>query len=119
MKEKGMIEYKENFITRIVNFFKRTFGRNKIESAYIQKDNVAEIAKEEKEENKDFVNSIKVDAETVNPTMEKEMFLEKIKGNEELLNMLSIDRLKRLEKYYDGVIAENDEKIKKLKATAY
>ena len=32
--------------------------------------------------------------------------------------MLSIDRLKKLEEYYDGVIAENEKKIKKLKASA-
>ena len=116
MNEKGMIEYKESFITRIVKFFKRRFGRNEIESAYAQKEPINEIAEEKDEKNKDFINSIKVDVETVNPTIEKEMFLEKIKGNEELLNMLSIDRLKRLEKYYDEVIAENDEKIRKLKA---
>ena len=46
-----------------------------------------------------------------------ENFLEEIKGNEEALNMLSIDRLKKLEKYYDSVIEENEKKIKKLKAT--
>ena len=33
-----------------------------------------------------------------------------------MLNMLSIDRLKKLEKYYDEVIMENDAKIKKLKS---
>ena len=33
-----------------------------------------------------------------------------------MLNMLSIDRLKKLEKYYDEVIKENDTKIKKLKS---
>lgn len=45
-------------------------------------------------------------------------FLKEIEGNEEKLNMLSIDRLKKLEKYYDNIIAENDKKIKKLKASA-
>ena len=44
-------------------------------------------------------------------------YIEEIKGNEEVLNMLSIDRLKKLEKYYDSVIAENEKKIRKLKAT--
>lgn len=50
--------------------------------------------------------------------MKKDNFLKEIEGNPEKLNMLSIDRLKKLEKYYDSVIEENDRKIKKLKATA-
>jgi hypothetical protein len=42
------------------------------------------------------------------------MFLKEIDGNKEMLNMLSIERLKRLEKYYDNIIEENNKKIKRL-----
>jgi len=34
-------------------------------------------------------------------------------SNEEALNNLSIDRLRKLEKYYDNVIKENEEKMKR------
>ena len=53
----------------------------------------------------------------INNDMEKDNFLKEIEGNAEKLNMLSIDRLQKLKKYYDSIIAENDKKIKKLKAT--
>ena len=65
----------------------------------------------------DFIDNIKIDTKVVDSVIDKKNFLEEIKGNEEVLNMLSIDRLKKLEKYYDSVIAENEKKIKKLKAT--
>ena len=42
------------------------------------------------------------------------MFLKEIDGNKEMLNMLSIERLKILEKYYDNIIEENNKKIKRL-----
>ena len=48
--------------------------------------------------------------------MAKKKFLKYIDGNVEALNLLSVDRLKKLEKYYDEIIKENEIKIKKLKA---
>ena len=45
-----------------------------------------------------------------NTIIERNYFLKKIEGNEEALRMLSIDRLKILEKYYDNVIEQNNEK---------
>ena len=50
--------------------------------------------------------------------LEKNNLLNEIEGNAEKLNILSIDRLQKLEKYYDDIIAENDKKIKKLKVSA-
>ena len=64
------------------------------------------------------ITDISVDDKTINNVIEKNNFLKEIEGNEEKLNMLSIDGLQKLEKYYDNIIAENDRKIKKLKATA-
>lgn len=63
-----------------------------------------------------FVNDIKVDPKTFNSLVEKENFLKEIENNEEILKMLSVERLQKLEKYYDNKIKENEEKIKKLKA---
>lgn len=117
MNNNGMIEYKESFITKIKKFFKRLFGKKEEQDNYVQQEHVNEISEEKNERLSDFIDNIKVDIKGVDFVIDKKNFLEEIKGNEELLNMLSIDRLKKLEKYYDSVIAENDKKIRKLKAT--
>ena len=116
MNKNEMIEYKESFITKMRKFFKRLFEKGERQYNYIHQEPVCELA-EEKERKSDFIGNIKVDTKAVNSVIDKKNFLEAIKGNEEALNMLSIDRLKKLEKYYDSVIKENEKKIKKLKAT--
>lgn len=117
MNNNGLIEYKESFITKIRNFFRRLFGKKEEQHNYIQEKSVNEIT-EEKEEKQSFINDIKVDSKIVDTVIEKNNFLEEINGNKEALNRLSIDRLKKLEKYYDSIIKQNNEEIKKLKATA-
>ena len=47
----------------------------------------------------------------VNYAEDKE--LDEIDGNREALNKLTIEQLKRLDKYYDAIIEENKSKIKK------
>ena len=115
MSNNGMIEYKESFITKIKNFFKRLFGQSEKKYNYNQEKLVNEITEKKQERQSDFIGNIKVDTKAVNSVIDKNNFLEKINGNEEALNMLSIGTLKRLEKYYDNVIEENDKIIKKLK----
>lgn len=118
MNNNGMIEYKEGFISKIKKFFKKLFGKKEEQYNYIQeKQPINEIKKERLEKQDRFVNEIKVDRKVVDAVVEKNNFLKEIEGNEEALNMLSIDRLKKLEKYYDNIIEQNNEKIKKLKAT--
>ena len=117
MNNNKMIEYKENVISKIRKFFKRIFKKKEQQNNYIKEEFVNEIKEERKEQQEIFANDIKIDTEVVNSVIEKKNFLEKINGNEEALNMLSIDRLKKLEKYYDSVIERNNEKIKKLKET--
>lgn len=119
MSNNGMIEYKESFISKIKKFFKRLFGKQEEQYNYIQEEQpINEIKEERLEKQYRFTNEIKVDAKVVDSVVEKNNFLKEIEGNEEALNMLSIDRLKKLEKYYDNIIKQNNEKIKKLKATA-
>ena len=117
MNNNGIIEYKENFITKIKKFFKKLFERKEKQYNNVQQGPVNEIAEEKNERQSDFIDNIKIDTKAVDSVADKKNFLEEIKGNEEVLNMLSIDRLKKLEKYYDSVIAENEKKIRKLKAT--
>ncbi len=118
MNNNGMIEYKESFITKIKNHFKRLFGRSKEQDNDVQKESINKISEESQEIQSNFIDNIKVDAKFVNSVIDKNNFLEEIDGNEEALNMLSIDRLKELEKYYDSAIEENKKKLKKLKSSS-
>ena len=113
MNNNGMIEYKENFMTSIKKIFKKMLGKKEEQYNYVRQEPV----NKKSERLSDFIDNIKIDTKVVDSVIDKKNFLEEIKGNEEVLNMLSIDRLKKLEKYYDSVIAENEKKIKKLKAT--
>ena len=58
-----------------------------------------------------FYNEITVDTKVFG----KQDFLKEIEGNEKALSMLSVDRLKKIENYYDNIIKQNELKIKKLK----
>ena len=117
MSNNGMIEYKENFITKIKSFFKGLFGINGKKYNYFPEKDENSIIEEKQERQNGFIDNIKADSKAVNFVIDKKNFLEKINGNEEALSMLSIGTLKRLEKYYDNVIEENDKIIKKLKRT--
>ena len=119
MNNNGLIEYKESFITKVRKFFKKLFGKKDNQYNNIQEKTNVNISESINEKKKDsFITGLSVDDKKINNVIEKKNFLKEIEGNEEKLNMLSIDRLKKLEKYYDNVISENDKKIKKLKATA-
>ena len=117
MSYNGMVEYKESFFTKIKNFFKTIFGKQKNKNDNIDKEFPNEVKKSSQNS---FFNEIKssIDNENVDTVDQKESFLKEIEGNEEMLNMLSIDRLKKLEKYYDEIIKQNDIKIKKMKESA-
>lgn len=111
MSNKGMIVYKEKFITRIKNFFKNLFVK---QNNNIQKKLNEEIQITNKNKDDEFLNEIKINPKEIDLISKKDNFLKQINGNEEALNMLSIERLKKLEKYYDNIIIENAEKIKKM-----
>jgi len=119
MNNNRLIEYKESFITKIKNFLKSVFVRKNNQYNKIQEISDKNITEDITEEKKDkFTTELRVDDKEISNVVKKDNFLKEIEGNAKKLNMLSIDRLKNLEKYYDKVIAENGEKIKKLKATA-
>ena len=125
MEDKKMIEYKETFISKIKKFFKKLFSnKNKAneEQTQVQEEIQIEESESKQEESTEekkntFFNEIKINSDEITEAFEKKAFLEEINGNPEKLSMLSIDRLKKLEKYYDDVIKQNDEKIKKLKSS--
>lgn len=113
MKNKGMIKYKESFIYKIKSFFKKIFGKQKYS-------NIQEgfVNQEVKEKQNSFIDTLKVNDKLVDAVVERNKFLKEIDGNEKALNMLSMDRLKKLEEYYNNIIEQNNAKIKKLKTTA-
>lgn len=117
MNNNGLVEYKESFVLKIRKLFKRIFGKS--EESY---KHINHTQKESKIESKAddflqdiFVNDLKVDVNATNTVIERNAFLKELEGNEKALKMLSIDRLKKLEEYYDDIIEQNNERIKKLK----
>lgn len=119
MKNNDMIEYKEGFIFKIKRFFNNIFKKSKKQEVSEFQSNISDksVVDFNKVEN-EFFNNIKVDPSNVDKVVDKKKFLEYIDGNVEALKMLSIDRLRKLKEYYDGVIEENNKIIEKLKKDA-
>ena len=114
MEDKQLIVHEENFITKIKNFFRSLF-----KSKEEQNISVLEIAENKEtvfsQRENEFLNDIKVDSEDINKFIGRNNFLEYINGNVEALKLLSVERLRKLEEYYDNIIKENEIKIEKLK----
>ena len=116
MEDKQLIVHKENFITKIKNFLRSLF-----KSKEEQNISVLEIANIENKETvfnqreNEFLSDIKVDNKDINNFIGRNNFLEYINGNVEALKLLSVERLRKLEEYYDNIIKENEIKIEKLK----
>ena len=104
MKNNEMINYNQSLIEQ-----------NKKKYNNVQEKSTNKVIEGKTEKRSNLISNIKVDSKIVNSVIDKKNFLEKINGNVELLNMLSIDRLKKLEEYYDSVIEENNKTIKKLR----
>ncbi len=111
MENKQLVEYKEGFISKVRKFFKNLFRKNKHDYSYTQEVNSVNNQAINKTNEDRFLNDIKVDNNIVSKEINLKKFLQEIDGNKEALNKLSIDRLKKLEKYYDNVIKENEKKI--------
>ena len=107
----GLIEYKNNFITRIRNFFKRIFKRNI--NTYPNEKEFNNNTQDDNKKDK-FIDDIKIDYNAVDIVVKKTLLLQEIEENDEVLNTLSIGKLRELEEYYDNVIKDNEEKIRKL-----
>jgi len=125
MSNKQMIVYKEGFIYKIKRFFLNLFGKkeNK-EIKEIKEESSIDIIESndsviEKESLKDkFMEEIRVDTTETDKIIARNAFLDKIDGNEEELGNLSLEDLFKVFNYYDEVINENEEEIKKLNVTA-
>ena len=140
----SLIKYEEGIFTKFKNFIKRIFGIKKdkiikieeiensslIEEDVLEKNNIEESTIIEKQiqpveeietsinKTDDFHENIQVDGDEASKIIKRRELLEELDGNYEKLNMLSIDRLKKLDQYYEKIIKENEEKINRLKQSA-
>lgn len=119
-KNKSMIVYKKAFFTKIWNFFKNLFNKHNEES--INEEMLYKASEQSKTQNEQnnmhFLEKIKINDNKILDVAKRKEFLDEINANDEALNMLSIDRLKKLEQYYDEIIRQNDAKIKRLKESS-
>ena len=75
MNNNGLIEYKESFITKIKNFFKRLFVRKNNQYNNIQEisnENISKAINEEKKD--DFITKLSVDDRKINNLVKKDSF---------------------------------------------
>ena len=101
---------KNCFFTRIKLFFCKLFGRKKemIESDYRKKTT----------EN-NFLGSneslkVEVDNSEIYQKLGKEKFIKQLENDDTILEKLSLERLKILEKYYEKKVQEKEEILRKL-----
>lgn len=103
-------EYKFNFFTKIHNFFSKIFSKKiKSDNSTLGFNDVT--VTEVKEELKKNTNEISTG---YFKNMNKDQFISQLENNPKLLYNLSIEQLEKLNVYYDDIIAEYEEKLKKI-----
>lgn len=113
MESKLPVKYENNFFSKFKKFFINIFNKNSsvIESNEVIKEVTPQVVTKENEFSKMKMASNKVKL--------KEDILTMIEKNPQLLETLSIDKLKELDRMYDEIIEKNDRKIKQLKREIY
>ena len=116
MKNNEIIKVNENSLLyklkRIfLNLKDKLFGvKNNQENANSVYENNRNSEKDE------FCEKIKIEENQIDNTIfEKEEFIKSLDGNIEALSMLSIERLEKLDEYYQSIIDKNEEVIRRLK----
>lgn len=104
-------EYNFNIFTKFCNFFRKIFSRKLKEDS----NNITEINEvsnlEVKSELRKSTNDISADYIR---DMNKEQFIRQLEENPKLLNSLTIEQLEKLDSYYDDIISEYEEKLKRI-----
>ena len=103
------IKKNNSLLENIKSLFKRLFFKYKKNIINNQENIILTYDNDDKEK---FTNSIKLEVNTglYKEKERNELFL-KIRKNPEMLNILSVDQLDKLSKYYDKVIEKKDEII--------
>lgn len=115
MNNNGLIVYKENFITKIRNLFKRIFRKKEHLNQYEEKKFENNINYNTKDR---FMNDIRVGRDNVVKVAKRAKLLKQVEENDKILNTLSIGELRDFERYYDTIIEDNKETIKKLQESS-
>lgn len=116
MKNQSLMVVENNIFVKIKKFFYNLKDRFFKHKEIVNEVNVEQDINENQEVENNFRKEIKIDVkDSANPTAKKDL-LEELNGNIQKLELLSTDRLRKLEKYYDNVIKQNEIKIKKLNA---
>lgn len=114
MRNNLPIKEDNSFFGKIKNFFRKLFYRNRRESSV---DNiVTEQPQIKKQDNTAFQESIKVEVKNDYVTeMKREEFLDNLEKNPKLLYEVSVEKLEKLENYYNESIKKQEEKLAKIK----
>ena len=113
MASKLPVKYENNFFSKFKTFFGNIFIKNSsvIKHNEVIKEVTPQVGTKENEFTKMKIASNKVKL--------KEDILGMIEKNPQLLETLSVDKLKELDRMYDEIIERNDRKIKQLKRELY
>ena len=105
-----------SFFAKIKNFFRKIFLKDKIENHYEEKNEVqSKIEKNDIRKNQ-FQESIKVGTNNdYIKEIKREEFLDNLESNPKLLYDLPIEKLEKLENYYEESIKKQEEKLAKIK----
>ena len=117
MKNNLPQEYNNGFLYKIKSFFKNLFHMNKEITNDDTSTNQTNI--EINEDNKAFVNELKVDNNvstntSISDEEKEDTIFKRIEENPDLLNDLSIEKLAEIERIYDKKISELDANINKI-----
>lgn len=114
MKNNLPIQEDNSFFRKIKNFFRKLFYRKPVENSVDSM--IAEQTQIKKENNTAFQESVKVEVKNNYLTeMKREEFLDDLEKNPKLLYELPIEKLEKLEDYYNESIKKQEAKLAKIK----
>lgn len=108
------IKRENSVILKIKNFFRRVFGKKEPIETINYKDEKINISNQQDKQHFGEDIKISVSNDYLNE-IKRNDFVDEIEKNPDLLYNLSIDRLKKLENYYDDLIMKDKEELTKLR----
>lgn len=109
-----LIKYNPNLITRIKDFLKNIFSKDK----KVKNENSINNIRLGNDSRKEFMAAIKQEDDFSSEVIKRRNNIHKIEENEENLNSLSTAELIEISKYYSEIIEKNNKIIEKLKKLA-
>lgn len=109
-----LIKYTPNLITRIKDFFKNIFSKDK----RVKNENNINNVRLGNDSRKEFIAAIKQEDDFSSQVIKRRNNIQKIEEDEENLKSLSTAELIEISKYYDEIIEKNNKIIERLKKLA-